>query len=331
MLTTNRLSNTGQNLYFHLNHPIKWVRLVGLIVGFELILNRFILILDDFSGVTIELTCVRKAPPPPPPNTTSLGIQATHALEEAGSVRPSESILSLEAERSLAAAGNQGLTATGQEVDLSKVDIGSIVKVKGGLGEFRGGKQILLERIWTVKSTTEEAAAWAENLDFRRNVLAKPWIVKEDEMRAARREAEGLDRKSERKKRKKVKGSGSGYKAVKDFKRPTSTNDRSRKTSSNRKEENELRQARIAEQKRIDEQERKAKEKSERQRIELEDAQRKERREALQKMKDEQERKRKAEEEEERKLAEEKERLAIQRRRRNEAREQALRELGAGR
>lgn len=40
-----------------------------------------------------------------------------------------------------------GRTATGRTVDLTGVDIGAVVKVKGGLGEFRGEKQVLLERI----------------------------------------------------------------------------------------------------------------------------------------------------------------------------------------
>lgn len=40
-----------------------------------------------------------------------------------------------------------GQTATGHTVDLTGVDIGAVVKIKGGLGVFRGEKQVLLERI----------------------------------------------------------------------------------------------------------------------------------------------------------------------------------------
>ncbi|KAK4691823.1 hypothetical protein P7C71_g5261, partial [Lecanoromycetidae sp. Uapishka_2] len=48
----------GQKLYFHLNHPIKWVRLVGVIVAFEILPTLWIMILDDSSGATIELTSI---------------------------------------------------------------------------------------------------------------------------------------------------------------------------------------------------------------------------------------------------------------------------------
>lgn len=40
-----------------------------------------------------------------------------------------------------------GITATGLSIDLTGVDVGSIVKVKGGIGEFRGVRQMTLEKI----------------------------------------------------------------------------------------------------------------------------------------------------------------------------------------
>ena len=43
----------------------------------------------------------------------------------------------------------KGTSATGRAVDLSGVDIGTVVKVKGGVGSFRDVRQMLLERICT--------------------------------------------------------------------------------------------------------------------------------------------------------------------------------------
>lgn len=40
-----------------------------------------------------------------------------------------------------------GITATGLPIDLAGVDVGSIVKVKGGIGNFRGVRQMTLEKI----------------------------------------------------------------------------------------------------------------------------------------------------------------------------------------
>lgn len=57
-----------------------------------------------------------------------------------------------------------------------------------------------------IHTTNEETAAWAENTAFRNEVLAKPWVVGEEDEERARRKAEGLDRekraREERKRRK---------------------------------------------------------------------------------------------------------------------------------
>ena len=57
-----------------------------------------------------------------------------------------------------------------------------------------------------IGTTNEEAAAWAENTVFRKEILGKPWVVSKEDEERARRKAEGLDRerraREERKKRK---------------------------------------------------------------------------------------------------------------------------------
>lgn len=57
-----------------------------------------------------------------------------------------------------------------------------------------------------IRTTNEEAAAWAETTAFRKEILGKPWDVSEADEKRARRKAEGLDRekraRGERKKRK---------------------------------------------------------------------------------------------------------------------------------
>jgi hypothetical protein len=42
-----------------------------------------------------------------------------------------------------------------------------------------------------VRTTNEEAEAWAQTAAFRRNILSKPWVVSEQDERRARRNAEG--------------------------------------------------------------------------------------------------------------------------------------------
>ena len=83
------------------------------------------MILDDSSGANIEVTCGRPLPPRQNADTKAATDHAP-VQEQAGMI---------------------GNTAQGNKVDLTGVDIGSIVKVKGGIGCFRGEKQMTLERL----------------------------------------------------------------------------------------------------------------------------------------------------------------------------------------
>ena len=42
-----------------------------------------------------------------------------------------------------------------------------------------------------VRTTNEEAEAWAQNAAFRREILNKPWVISEQDERRAKRGAEG--------------------------------------------------------------------------------------------------------------------------------------------
>lgn len=59
-----------------------------------------------------------------------------------------------------------------------------------------------------VRTTNEEAGAWAENATFHNEILSTPWVVSERKQQEARIEAEGLKREREarrdRKRRKKA-------------------------------------------------------------------------------------------------------------------------------
>lgn len=89
------------------------------------------MLLDDSTGATIEITCGRPVPTTQKVNTTTA--TAASVTLEHPSVVPDAHFL--------------GVTATGREIDLRAVDIGTVVKAKGGIGSWRGEKQMLLERI----------------------------------------------------------------------------------------------------------------------------------------------------------------------------------------
>lgn len=113
---------------------MKWIRLVGVVVALDVSPTRWFILLDDSSGATIEVTCGRQVPAPPIGGT------------EPNLLPPAQ----ISAVVSHPAPLPIGLTATGRTVDLSGVDVGAVVKVKGGVGVFRGEKQVSLERICTI-------------------------------------------------------------------------------------------------------------------------------------------------------------------------------------
>jgi len=94
-------------------------------VDFEAYSNRFIIVLDDSSGTNIEVTCGRASP----------AVQNRDVNAATGHTPVREQARMI------------GNTAQGNSVDLTGVDIGSIIKVKGGIGCFRGEKQLALERL----------------------------------------------------------------------------------------------------------------------------------------------------------------------------------------
>ncbi|KAF1957072.1 hypothetical protein CC80DRAFT_491909, partial [Byssothecium circinans] len=142
----------SQHIYFHLNHPICYVRLVGVVVAIDDInLKYTVLTIDDGSGATIELKIVRLTADiynaaKHPSNTTVGNVDVVSAL------------------------GVFEVMIGGEQVD-----IGTVVKAKGTISEFRGAKQIELKRAWIVRTTDEEAQAWSEMAKFKKDVLSKPW------------------------------------------------------------------------------------------------------------------------------------------------------------
>ena len=102
-------------------------------MAFDEFPTRWIMLLDDNSGAVIEVTCGR---PLSQHNTTS---PSDHNIPSAGMAKPTISL--------------EGVTSTGRPIDLNGIDIGTVVKVKGKIGSFRGEKQMHLERICMLRQT----------------------------------------------------------------------------------------------------------------------------------------------------------------------------------
>ncbi|KAI9658886.1 MAG: hypothetical protein M1821_001846 [Bathelium mastoideum] len=168
----------GQKLYFWVNHPIRFVRLVGSIVAIDDIHPKYtILTIDDGSGATLCAKVVRRPLPDDEPD---------HPVDRPDNTEVRDLNI-------VARPGVFELVLGAADV----LDVGAVVKVKGTLEEFRGVKQLVLKRIVRVRTTDEEARAWAELAAFRTTVLATPWRLSEQEIQRLRADRAAQRRQDE--------------------------------------------------------------------------------------------------------------------------------------
>jgi len=158
----------GQDIWFHLNHPIKWVRLTGVIVAVDQFDNRMVLTLDDSSGLNIEATCTA------PPRESILLPQIQENTTKA-SERPTAQVLT------------QLISPDGP--NLTNIDVGAVVKMKGGINIWRDQKQIRLKAITLIKDTNDEVKCWNDALAFKKDIISKPWVVSAEEEERCHKEA----------------------------------------------------------------------------------------------------------------------------------------------
>ncbi|KAK6846164.1 hypothetical protein PG987_001352, partial [Apiospora arundinis] len=148
-------------MFFHLNHPISWVRIVGVVVAIDSFYSRRIYTIDDSSGACIEQRCRGSRTMMIPPTTPA------------------------------AAAADP----------YPNIETGLVVDIKGVLTVFRNEPQIGVVKMAHVRSTNAEVAFWAKIRAFRAETLARPWVVDAAMVRRLKRhnEKEAADSKTRNK------------------------------------------------------------------------------------------------------------------------------------
>lgn len=163
-------ANTGQGFYFHLNHPVKWVRIAGVVVGVDEYPGRHIYTVDDGSGATIECV-VRVAPRPQAEQLGGMdAAQAAERLRQAG-------------EAAKAAADKVSIDAT--------IDVGHVLQVQGLVKVFRDVKQVEATKVVHLLSTEQEVEFWTRLHRFRGDIIGRPWTLDRETVRRCRKKAEG--------------------------------------------------------------------------------------------------------------------------------------------
>lgn len=158
----------GQNVFFHLNHPVQWVRIAGIVVAVDEHPGRRIYTVDDSSGVCIE--CVVDVPKP----DAGLSAALTAGKTDSNSTNKPDSKANV----------------TPRVTVPAEIDVGTIIDVKGGLALFRGHKQIKILKATVLRSTEQEVAFWEKIKQFREDVLNKPWELTGKEVRKCRKDEE---------------------------------------------------------------------------------------------------------------------------------------------
>lgn len=166
----------GQNIYFILNHPIQYVRLVGLVVEVESFAQGkyTLLTLDDGSGECINVKVTRRK-----------------VAEDDVKVYPSNTEVdevNVHFEMGLPAVAVLG----------APVNVGTVLKVKCSITAFRNVRQLDLKKASIVRTTNEEAASWFETAAWKSEKLSQPWVLSagerirldEENRETERREAE---------------------------------------------------------------------------------------------------------------------------------------------
>jgi hypothetical protein len=135
---------------------------------------------DDSSGATIDVTC-RKPEKAKDRDEHKTAQRNGHAAL----AQP----ITVEASSNKNDATFAEANACGKV--LSRIDIGSVVKVKGTISAFRSVRQIALERLEVVLDTNAEVRFWTQRTQLFADVLSKPWKLSAEEQKRLLKEAEG--------------------------------------------------------------------------------------------------------------------------------------------
>ncbi|KAI1326722.1 hypothetical protein F5Y16DRAFT_221324 [Xylariaceae sp. FL0255] len=188
------------DVFFSLNHPIRWIRILGVVVAVDDYYGRRVYTIDDSTGQCIECTLAT-------PKSKVSDRQDICDAQNDATARSSKAASS--AVVSATKDMNTSNTTAAPPPPPSNIDVGAVLEVKGSIKLFRGQKQIHILKMVHILSTTQEVLFWDKIRDFRRDVLSHPWVLKEKEVRKCKKlyqtEVAGRSKAEKKEKEKKVR------------------------------------------------------------------------------------------------------------------------------
>ncbi|TGO70151.1 hypothetical protein BOTNAR_0003g00450 [Botryotinia narcissicola] len=171
-LTTRGVYFEDKLIHHHLNHPIRYIKLIGLIVSIDTFARRRVYTIDDSSGVCIE--CVALLPLSPseaPPNSNS------HPPPNSPSI-------------------------TTPQIPWNDISECKVVRILGIVGSYMHVPQLQIVKMGMVGSTDVERKWWDECRELKdpeRGILGREWVVASEEVeRWKRRERRRKAREEEK-------------------------------------------------------------------------------------------------------------------------------------
>ncbi|POS85199.1 hypothetical protein EPUL_003765 [Erysiphe pulchra] len=191
------------------NHPIKWVRVTGVIVAIDCWGNapnfKRIYTLDDSSGSCIECS----APAPSPAFSAAKNTFTTQIHSDGLKIKTSrETNLKVYRTSNQQRLDEQNRTScqSGQSsvapsvlhplVPWDRVHVGSVVKIKGKVDIWWNQKRIEIVKLDILRCTDLEVRCWNEVISFKQDILNKPWVLTQKQEHRCRKRANKQLKKS---------------------------------------------------------------------------------------------------------------------------------------
>ncbi|OJJ47197.1 hypothetical protein ASPZODRAFT_132159 [Penicilliopsis zonata CBS 506.65] len=173
----------GIGVYYYLNHPIRYVYLAGLIVSRTEAPWHTILTLDDSSGETAEVVIKKQS------------MQSNETVEQVEQEEKEQEGYEKEVEEEGGGGGGGGgevhISTTEKSIlDISKLEVGVLVKIKGSITTFRTINRVQMERFEILADTNEEMCFLRDRTRYFVEVLSVPWKLSAEEVAQLHREAE---------------------------------------------------------------------------------------------------------------------------------------------
>lgn len=138
-------------VHFYGNLPVRWVRIVGVIVGIDDFPEKRVYTIDDSSGLNVQCVLPLDARQ-----------ESTSKVLAPGPLIPSE---------------------------YSELDVGHVVDLRGPIVPYRRQRAINIRRMKRVPTTQHELLLWERRLKFKTEVIDVPWALSDEEIRGYRRKA----------------------------------------------------------------------------------------------------------------------------------------------